>query len=129
MKKVQGLTMLSIAMLIFASVCLTGCPAGSGSYMKSQVQFDYPNSNVVPLGKVSATISSTSIMQPDISDPKLEMEVAQKALAQKNGDILIDATFHYKMHVIPLYIIYIYTTDLSVEGTACKMTVGKQVLH
>ena len=87
MKKVQGLTMLSIAMLIFASVCLTGCPAGSGFYMKSQVQFDYPNSNVVPLGKVSATISSTSIMQPDISDPKLEMEVAQKALAQKNGDI------------------------------------------
>jgi|GEM_PF-2243811 len=127
MKKKKCLVVFSLAVLVGIVLLLTGCPAGSGGYLRSQFYFDYPNSNVVPVGKVSATVSKT-VVGTLYMDPDWEREVVQKALAQKDGDILIDATFYYKIKEIPLYIVYIYMIDLSVEGTACKMTIGKQIL-
>lgn len=104
---------------------LCGCSIATGAYMSPQSHFDFPNSNVIPIGHVSGEAAATGFY-PMFMDADLKQEVIRNALQQKGGDILIDATYYYDIKSI--LILPFYTTTLKVEGTACKMELGKQEL-
>jgi hypothetical protein len=99
---------------------------GTGGYISPQANFDFPNSNVIPLGHVRGEAIATSFMYPEVYSADLKEQAVQNALKQKGGDILIDIVFTWKIKAIP--ILPIYTTTLIAEGTACKMEIGKQEL-
>jgi len=104
---------------------LYSCTIGTGAYISPQTHFDFPNSNVIPIGYARGEASATGFY-PSIADANLKLDAIQNALKQKGGDLLIDATFYYdvkSMIILPLYI-----TTLTVEGTACKMEIGKKEL-
>lgn len=114
-------------LLLSMAGALVGCTVGSGAYQRPQSHFDFPNSNVIPLGQAHAEASVTSILMPRIMDADLQEQVVQNALKESGGDILIDATYYFKVIQIP-FILPIYTTTLKVDGTSCKMEIGKKVL-
>ena len=116
---------LWVALLLFVA----GCTVASGVALKPQSHFSYPNSNVVPLGRVQGEASVTTILTPTIMDADLEDEAIQKALSQKGGEILIDYTLTTQIKFIPIPIFPIYITTYRVDGTAAKMTIGKQKLR
>lgn len=123
--------MISRKKSVWSALCLllagglVGCTTRAGALV-TNAQFVYPNSNVETLGAVSATQSKTGWY----SLPMLKMEdleaLYRQALAQKNGDILVNATFETKTTAYPLIIIAIYKVTYSISGTAAKMTVGQK---
>lgn len=113
---------------VVLSVLLAGCTVGSGVALKPQSHFSYPNSNVTPLGRVTGE-ASTSGLLPVTYDADLEEEAIQTALKEKGGDILIDYIATTTITAFPLLIITVYTTTVRVDGTAAKMTIGRQQLR
>jgi hypothetical protein len=87
-------------------------------------KFVYPNSNVEPLGYVSASESWSAFLFPQRLDASDINGVVNQALRQKGGDLLINYKMTVSVTTFP--IIPIYVTDLTVEGTAAKMTIGRQ---
>jgi len=116
---------IKLSLCIGILIALYGCTVGTGAYISPQSHFDFPNSNVIPIGNVRGE-ATTSGFFPAIMDADLKQQAIQEALKQKGGDLLIDATFYY--NVKSMCIIPIYTTTISVEGTACKMLIGKKEL-
>lgn len=104
-----------------------GCATKIGMF-EPQTHFDFPNSNVEPLGQVTAEVSKTSFVVPKIVDKALIDEAMNKALQAKGGDLLINCKINTTTTAYPIPILGPYTTKLTVEGTACKMTVGRQEL-
>ena len=107
---------------------LVGCTVGTGAYQRPQSHFDFPNSNVIPLGQAHGEATTTAIGRLSIMDADLQEQAIQNALKQKGGDLLIDVTYTYKITSFPLLFIPIYSTTINVDGTACKMEIGKQIL-
>ena len=126
MKKTSFISLAIIASLALGSL---GCSVGAGARKLNTTHFNFPNSNVVPVGTVTGEASVTSFFMPETNMAPLEEQAIQKALQQKGGDILIDCTYLYKTTLIPIPIFNIYTTTLRVEGTACKVEIGKQKLN
>lgn len=114
-----------IGILLCLAFAVAGCTVGSGALLQPQSHFDFPNSNVIPLGKVHGEATAVSFF-PSPMDADLQEQAVQSALKQKGGDILIDYTYSYK--IVSLMIIPIYTTTIRVDGTACKMEIGEQEL-
>jgi len=117
-----------VAISISLAFIISGCTVGSGAYPKPQSHFDFPNSNVIPLGKAHGEASTVSFFYPDIANPDVEEEAILNALREKGGDLLIDYTYFYKVTMIPLPYLPIYSTTIQVDGTACKMEIGQQIL-
>lgn len=89
-------------------------------------KFAYPNSNVEPLGKVSSSMSEWSFMAPTIVDKRIYEKLKAEAVQQKGGDMIINAKLTTKVLMIP--VIPILRTDVTLEGTAAKQTIGRQEL-
>ena len=104
----------------------SGCTMAGGAWVKPQSHFDFPNSNIIPLGKVTGKASSTTCLMPGFMDVDLEERAVNEALKQKGGDVLIDYTYSFKS-TVPLIPI-VFFNDAEVDGTACKMEIGKQEL-
>ena len=104
-----------------------GCTVGSSAWLYPQSHFDYPNSNVIPLGAARGEASTTTIFIPVQMDGDLKQEAIQNALQAKGGDILVDFVQTTKVVQVPF--LPIYTATITVEGTAAKMEIGKQILH
>lgn len=103
---------------------LAGCTSRAGMVVPN-AHYVYPNSNVELLGAVSATKSKTSFfVAPGIKMDELEA-LYREALAQKNGDILVNAIFETQ---VTLYPFLLTKAKYEISGTAAKMTVGKQKL-
>lgn len=119
MKKIIGLTVLAL----FSA----GCTQTYVTKLAPQSHFDYPNSNVYPLGHVQGQVSKTTFfVLPDASSA-LEYEAISKALEQSPGAEMLINSIHFKDYTsIP--ILPIYTVTYRVEGTAAKMKTGTQVL-
>lgn len=117
---------------VMVSLCLalvlTGCNIAGGAFLKPQSHFDFPNSNVVPIGRVTGEASDSSIFIADMFRGDLEEQAVQNALKQKGGDLLIDYTMYYEVKMIPLMVINLFTTTVRVEGTAAKMEIGEKML-
>ena len=106
-------------------IFLSGCTSTYFTGYNPQSHFDYPNSNVLPMGKVVGEATTTSIFTPPYVDSDLTEQAIQNALQQKPGsDLLINyLTFQKRMDIL-----FIHSLTLRVEGTAAKMEIGTQKL-
>ena len=125
MKKVNIL--LVLATVLRLPLAGTGCTVMHMSYPEAQSHFDYPNSNVTPMGHAKGT-ATTAGMMPAMQEADLEEQAINQALASTGGDLLVDYHLTTDVKLIPLMFINFYTTTVTVEGTAAKMEIGKQVL-
>jgi hypothetical protein len=92
--------------------------------IQPQSHFTAPNANVEPIGMVSAQASSTGLL-PNLSATLVETAY-RSALSQKGGDTLINIKFQRKVSYFSLLVVNIYTTTVDVQGTAARVTMGKQ---
>jgi len=117
---------LRILCLIFVTVFMSGCTTTFFTGFDTQSHFEYPNSNIIPLGKTIGEATTTSIsFYPLFKTAELEEEAVNNALKQKGGDILIN----YMVFEKRTDIMFIHTLTLRVEGTAAKMKIGTQKLY
>jgi len=111
-------------LILLSIVACYGCTMNIGRFEPNS-HFAFPNSNVIPLGHVSAEISRVGFLSAKSVDKEMVDEVMNKALKEKGGDLLINYKFSTST---TWFILPIFTTALHVDGTACKMTVGRQEL-
>lgn len=111
--------------ILFIILALSGCTFKVGDFVPNN-RFAFPNSNVECMGNVSAEVSKMGFFNAVSVDKALIDDVMNQALKEKGGDLLIN----YKMEtsVTSYAILPIFQTTFRVEGTACKMTVGRQEL-
>jgi len=114
-----------LAIVVALAITLTGCTHSIGFFLPNS-KFVYPNSNVEPLGNVYATESWTGLFFPQPLGVEEINYVMNTALRQKGADLLINYKMTVSVTTFP--IIPIYITDLTVMGTAAKMTIGRQEL-
>ena len=123
MKKRHPIAPLTLALSL---LLMAGCTYSFG-VRSNNLEFVYPKSNVTPMGEVSASDSETTFLSPKVFDANEINAIVQKALAEKGGDVLLNAVITYKLTMMP--IIPLMTTEVHITGTAAKMTVGEQNLH
>lgn len=120
----KGLPMISLSSLLLA-----GCTYTYVGQLDPQSHYDYPNSNVYPLGHATGQASETSFFMPPTVTSALQYEAISKALEQQAGADLLVNSFHF-VDITSLPILPIYTLTYRVEGTAAKMPeVGTKPLH
>lgn len=121
MKKIVKIA-LSASLLVAA----TGCTRVFLTGFDAQSHYDYPNSNVIPLGKVEGESSKTFILSPPLIDAEMQEAAIKNALSKKPGaDILINYTEFQEITPV----LFITTLKYRVEGTAAKMEIGTQKLR
>lgn len=118
----------TIAIFLTSVLCaggLTGCKTAQYVQHSPQTYFDFPNSNVTPLGPVKVKIAGPSsfIKPPDLITSDNDNTVYQAALAQQPGANLV--INYEKMYTAYGFFLFGWST-LELEGTACKMDVGQQ---
>lgn len=111
-----------VLLMLFASGC-------SKTYFKSfepQSHFEYPNSNVIPLGKVSGEATRSGFFTYPFVDSDLMKEAIQSALRKNpEADILLNfMSFETRSDLL-----FIHSLTYRVEGTAAKMEIGTQKLY
>ena len=108
---------------------LMGCQAGQVTRISPQSHFDYPNSNVKPLGPVKVKISGRGgWMFPPMPTGADELKLYNAALAQVDGaNMLINYVQTAKLY--NLWILPVWWSELELEGEAAKMEVGQQALR
>ncbi len=113
-------------LLVMVVLLTVGCTNHFFSGFEPQSHFEYPNSNVIPLGKVVGEASSSSIFTVPFQDSNLMKEAIQDALKKKpESNILIN----YMIFQDRTDILFVHTLTLRVEGTAAKMEIGTQKLN
>ncbi|MBM3301668.1 MAG: hypothetical protein FJY85_17180 [Deltaproteobacteria bacterium] len=122
------MTMLVRHILVIGLVAsATGCTSKFGMLMTND-RFAYPNANIEPLGRVTATVSKSTWFAPAMVDKQMYDEVRRQALQQKGGDMILDAKLTTTITMFPIPIINYWVTKLTVDGTAAKQTLGRQEL-
>ncbi|RII31752.1 MAG: hypothetical protein CXR30_02795 [Geobacter sp.] len=116
-------------LLLFCALIMSvGCTMKMGS-IGDKSHFTYPNSNVEPLGHVSASVEKFGLIIPKDMTKEDVRALFEKALSQKAGaDVLINYKIDTEYTVIPIPIFSLNYTKLYLSGTAAKMTVGQKEL-
>ncbi len=110
--------------VLIISFMQAGCSTTRGTF-EPTTHFAYPNSNVQPMGHISATVSEGSFLIPPTLDKEKVLKLMNDALAQQPG---ADAVVNYRLDTTYTgYLIY-YVQTVKLEGTAVKMQVGEQDL-
>lgn len=118
--------LFTVFLLLFTACIISGCCVDYFTGIRPQSHFDYPNSNVVPLGKVTGEFTKSALFSPVLVDGDMQENAIRNALNQKpDADILLDYSMITKMCS---YFPGVHITTLRVEGTAAKMEIGKQPL-
>lgn len=112
-----------VALMLAGAGILSACSGPAAIYDRHASHFDFPKSNVKPVGAVSAEVTSTTLMFPDVGNPDVEQAAVRKALGDKQADLLIDGKYYWTSRFIPFFL-PIYITTLQVEGQAATMTLG-----
>ncbi len=114
-----------IILLIAILIVSSGCTMNLGSYGTNS-HFSYPNSNVSPMGHVKATTSKLGfIIFPSFNDGEI-IKLTQDAIAQQPGaDLLLNYTLDTKITSFMIAT----KLEITIEGTAAKMSVGSQKLQ
>lgn len=114
-----------VALVALASL-LTACTTRFGGTTSSD-RYAFPNSNVKPLGTVSAKFEKSGMM-PVLTAREVK-QTKEKALSQAEGaNILINIKEDVTMTIFPLLVPY-GTLVYEVTGEAAKMEVGEQALR
>jgi len=114
--------------LIFLIIVFSACTIQNAGYLVPNDRFAFPNSNVVPLGRVEASASKWSIFVPSIMYGEDLKKLREEALKQKGGDIIINGKTVTKIKIVSLLYINFFKTETTISGTAAKMTIGRQEL-
>lgn len=118
----------ALLLLIVIVPLSLSCTTTAGSYTNKS-HFVYPNSNVEPLGNTKATITRSSLFVPPSLTSRDVENVIDKAISNKNdADILLDYKTNTSLSNYGVGPLMYYRLEVSVEGTAADMTVGKQDL-
>jgi hypothetical protein len=125
MKKKKIFSHTFLLSILVVTILTIGCTQHFFTAFRPQSHFDYPNSNVIPLGRVTGEASYTTIFSMPFADSDLIKAAIKDALQKKPGaDMLINyMEFQDRTDV---FIVHILT--VRVEGTAVKMEIGKQKL-
>ncbi len=124
--KALGNLFLLIAFLTVCGCIASGCWGGSSSTRVLQDKFAFPNSDLTPLGHVSAEVSHTTFLVPPDLNKEAYDELSQEALKQKGGDTLTDSVVTSDTTCVLL----ICSATFKVDGTAVKVVqLGRQELH
>ena len=116
-----------ISLMLGLTLFAVGCTTKFGTFEPNN-RFAFPNSNVEPIGPVSAEVSKTGYVISKGVDKAFLDEVMNKALQESGGDLIINYKLSTITTIYPIPIIGPVNTKLRIEGTACKMTVGRQEL-
>ncbi len=123
MKKSFSYTFLAV---VLSTALLSGCTITQGFFALNS-DYAYPNSNITPLKRVSATMAKTSFFPPPNLTPQDVEQLIEQALSQTaDADLMIDYTTHTAItyYLIPIY----WKMTVTIEGIAAKMVVGEQEL-
>jgi hypothetical protein len=123
----QGNTMRNKTLLLsFSALLLCGCTQTFLVKLDPQSHFDYPNSNIYPMGHAEGKISKTTIFSIPEMSSAFQYEAISKALeSQPGSDMLINS-----VHMMDITsVLFFTTTTYRVEGTAARMKAGEQVLR
>lgn len=120
MRKLAGL----IILVVLAGL-LAGCSKTYIKGLEPQSHFDFPNSNVTPVGKAVGSASSTKFMGNPLVTSGMIDDAVNEALQSQGGDVLINyvATETYSSFL------FFNTVTYSVDGTVCKAEIGTQKLN
>ncbi|MFI3190279.1 hypothetical protein BCS42_06975 [Crenothrix sp. D3] len=106
------------------TVFQVGCSTTQGSFQPN-THFAYPNSNIEPLGHISATTSEGQFLIPPTLSKETVLKLMNDALAQKPGaDMIVNYRLDTTYTMYPFY----YVQTIKLEGTAAKMQVGEKDL-
>lgn len=109
-----------LRLISLSSLLLAGWTYTYVGQLDPQTHYDYPNSNVYPLGHAAGQASETSFFTPPTVTSSLQYEAISKALEQQAGADLLVNSFHF-VDITQLAFLPIYTVTYRVEGTAAKM--------
>lgn len=116
--------LLSLISISALALFEAGCSTTHGSFEPS-THFAYPNSNVQPMGHISATVSEGAFIFPPSLDKEKVLKLMNDALAQKPGaDGIVNYRFDTTYTMYPFY----YVQTVKLEGNAVKMQVGEKEL-
>lgn len=106
------------------SVFQMGCSSTNGTFQPS-THFAYPNSNVQPLGHISASVSEGAFLIPPSLDKEKVLKLMSDALSEKPGaDMIINYRLDTTYTVYPFYTVQ----TVKLDGTAAKMELGEKEL-
>jgi hypothetical protein len=126
MKLFEKSTNCIILLVIAMCLVFAGCSKTYVTEFSPQSHFDYPNSNIIPLGKVRGAATKSAFLMPALPDSALKKEAILNALSQQTGsDILVN----YMVLEKRTDFFGINSLTLIVEGTAAKSEIGKQKLQ
>lgn len=116
-------------LIYLSAMLLSGCTTTYLGGIGPQTHYDYPNSNVYPLGYAKGQASITRFLFPPRVTSALQYDAISNALEQQPGaDMLINTIQFVDTTDLPM--LPIYTLTYRIEGTAVKMKdVGIQNLH
>ncbi len=117
---------MKITLLVAASLLLLSACSTAQYALHPKSHYDYPNSNIKPLGEAIGKARQISFLMPPMgASGEMEREAVEEALKTKPGaDILVNYISETKTLMLP----YIYVMDYTVHGTAASMLIGKQSL-
>ncbi len=117
----------SLCVGLGAVLAFTGCQSSQYIDHSPQTYFDFPNSNVKPIGPVKVEVPGPSgfFKPPDMITSDSDQTVYAAAIkAQPGANLIVNYTKIYKA-----YSFFPFTwSKLQLQGTACSMDVGTQVL-
>lgn len=110
------------------ALVFTGCTAGVATRTGAQTHFDYPNSNITPLGPVQAKFSTPVTVFGDIRTSATDELYYNTAIEKVNGaNMLLDYVVSTKYKWVWCILTFNWT-KVEIEGTAARMEVGQQKL-
>ena len=120
--KRSNLNRLNMLALAISVASVSGCSYKYGGYTPRS-QFIYPNSNVTDVGPVKYSETKTSFFV----SPKWEARDAREAYERAVAKVpSANALVNYREDTTYTSIMFFNTMTYTLEGTAVKMTVGKQ---
>lgn len=114
--------MRSRTMVLGVALLAAACTMKGGD-LDTNNRYTFPNSNVAPLGYVSAEVTKTDFFWSSGADREMRDQVLRAALAQKHADMIIDYKWTTEVTAYPLFIT---TTRLRLDGTAASADLGGQ---
>jgi hypothetical protein len=125
--EMKNLRKLFLFALFIVSVVIVsqGCSKNYLVGFDSQSHFDFPNSDVLPLGHVVGEASKTSVFEPLFLDGDLKEAAIKNALSkQSSADLLLN---YVTTQTYSNFFIF-QTLTCRVEGTAAQMNVIRKTL-
>ncbi|WP_347989658.1 hypothetical protein [Methylomonas sp. AM2-LC] len=116
--------LLTVTSIVALSLFQIGCSSTHGTF-EPTTHFAYPNSNVQPLGHISAEVKEGMFLIPPKLTKEKVLKLMSDALAEQPG---ADTIINYRLDTTYTSYPFYYVQTVKLEGTAAKMQVGEKSL-